>query len=60
VQKAHPTLEAAHAAYRPGVCGRVMQITVRGRGARFPIRPNTCGSYTYLPFRSTTSRAVDQ
>jgi len=31
VQKAHPTLEAARAAYRPGVRCRVMEITERGR-----------------------------
>jgi hypothetical protein len=31
VQKSHPTLEAARAAYRPGVRCRVMEITERGR-----------------------------
>ena len=31
VQKAHSTLEAARAAYRPGVRCRVMEITERGR-----------------------------
>jgi hypothetical protein len=31
VQRAHPTLEAARAAYRPGVRCRVMEITERGR-----------------------------
>jgi len=31
VQKAHPSLEAARAAYRPGVRCRVMEITERGR-----------------------------
>jgi len=31
VQKAHPTLAAARAAYRPGVRCRVMEVTERGR-----------------------------
>ena len=31
VQKAHPTLEAARAAYRPGVRCRVMEISMSGR-----------------------------
>jgi hypothetical protein len=31
VQQAHPTLEAAREAYRPGVRCRVMEITERGR-----------------------------
>jgi hypothetical protein len=31
VQKAHPTLEAARAAYRPGVRCRVVEVTERGR-----------------------------
>ena len=31
VQKAHPTLEAAGAACRPGVRCRIMEITERGR-----------------------------
>jgi len=31
VQRAHPTPEAARAAYRPGVRCRVMGITERGR-----------------------------
>jgi hypothetical protein len=31
VQKARATLEAARAAYRPGVRCRIMEITERGR-----------------------------
>jgi hypothetical protein len=31
VQKAHPTPQAARAAYRPGVRCRTMEITERGR-----------------------------
>src|SRR5262245_66298232 len=51
VQRAHPTLEAARAAYRPGVRCRVMEITERGRRPCLHSHPgylgSTCNSSRY-------------